>query len=361
MHSSLGSGPDARPIGGWTRATGTAIAALALLGIAGCRSTSKPPVATIHEPAYSAPTSDAVPAWLGEPLSWEKLARIEAWLDAEGRTASPQWRNQAELDLNSGRLEFARRELEQDGSKSAALAPRVRSAKAGFDKLLAREDLNPGQRKRAQDGAARADRLLAKAPAAKKPGGTPVVARAEWGAMKAKPALMDRTVGAYSRITVHHSADNDPVELDGSAARSYEAVRDIQRAHMNGKETHYGDIGYHFVIDPYGRVIEGRDLTWQGAHAKGDNNVKNIGICLIGNFDEEKPTEAALTALRRLMDDLRGRYSISRNMVYGHRDLRGTRCPGEHLARWVVGYRGGPPAAVTAQAGAPRRPARNAR
>src|SRR5205085_874472 len=104
-------------------------------------------------------------------------------------------------------------------------------------------------------------------------------------------------------------------------------MRDIQRAHMNGKETQFGDIGYHFVIDPYGRVLEGRELVWQGAHAKGDNNVRNIGICLIGNFDEEQPSEAALTALRRLVDDLRGRYSIARDMVYGHRDLRKTRCP----------------------------------
>ena len=130
---------------------------------------------------------------------------------------------------------------------------------------------------------------------------------------------------------------------------------------MQGKETHYGDIGYHFVIDPYGRVLEGRDLTFQGAHARGDNNVKNVGICLIGNFDQTKPSEAALTALRRLVDDVRSKYRIPRTLVYGHRDLRGTRCPGENLARWVTSYRGGPPAAVTAQAGAPRRPVQNGR
>ncbi len=366
MPFSHGSGSSARVVGGRQRTFGAAIAGLFLLVAAGCRSTPKPPVESMSSaPApYQLAQDDAVPPWLGEPLSWEKLARIETWLENEGRTATPQWRNQAELDLNSGRLEFARRELERDAPKeagaTAAITARLRSAKLGFERLALRDDLNAAQRKRAEDGAARAERLLARAPATKKATGLPVIARAEWGALKAKPALMDKTVGAYSRITVHHSADNDPVVLDGSPARTYEAMRDIQRAHMNGKETHYGDIGYHFVIDPYGRVLEGRELAWQGAHAKGDNNVRNIGICLIGNFDEEKPTEASLTALRRLLDDLRTRYGIARNMVYGHRDLRSTRCPGENLARWVISYRGGPPAAVTAQAAAPRRP-RNAR
>ncbi|MCY2961460.1 MAG: peptidoglycan recognition family protein [Planctomycetota bacterium] len=372
MPFSHGSGSNAVAVGGRSSALGTAIAGLlVLLFVTGCRSTPKPPTdEAARAPApYARPQDDAVPAWLGEPLSWEKLARVEAWLGNEGRSATPQWRNEAELVLNSGRLEFARRELERsterdadkEAARVAAVAPRLRTAKGGFDRLVLRDDLNAGQRKRAEDGAARAERLLARTPVAKKATSMPLVARADWGAMKAKPGLMDRTVGAYSRITVHHSADNDPVVLDGSAARTYEAMRDIQRAHMNGKETHYGDIGYHFVIDPYGRVLEGRELAYQGAHAKGDNNVRNIGICLIGNFDEEKPTDAALTALRRLIDDLRTRYSIARNMVYGHRDLRSTRCPGENLARWVISYRGGPPGAVTAQAAAPRRPARTGR
>ncbi len=108
---------------------------------------------------------------------------------------------------------------------------------------------------------------------------------------------------------------------------------------MNGKTTHYGDIGYHFVIDPYGRLFEGRDLRYQGAHANGDNNVGNIGICLIGNFEKEKPTQAALDALEREIGALRQKYDIPRSRVYGHRELRATECPGDALMRWVERYR----------------------
>jgi len=35
----------------------------------------------------------------------------------------------------------------------------------------------------------------------------------------------------------------------------------IQRDHMDAKG--WGDIGYHFRIDPSGRVLEGRELLWQ--------------------------------------------------------------------------------------------------
>ncbi len=319
------------------------IVLLACTLLAGCRTgartqaTAGPGMA--EPPSYA--REDAIPDWLGEPLSWDKLARIEAWLETEGRGASPAWRIEGELALNSGRVEFARRELEADAGKAGVLVPRLRTARVGFERVLAREDLSEAQRRRAKDGLARAERLLVATPS---PGGRrigiPVVARAEWGAMPPKLALMDRTVGAYTRLTVHHSADRDPVQLDGSAARSFQAVRDIQRAHMNGKETHYGDIGYHFVIDPYGRVIEGRDLAYQGAHAKGDNNVRNIGICVIGNFDNEKPTQAALAALRRTLDDLRRTYGIPASRVFGHKDLRSTECPGRHLTRWLESYRG---------------------
>jgi hypothetical protein len=164
---------------------------------------------------------------------------------------------------------------------------------------------------------------------------------------------MERTTGHYDRITVHHSAEPDPVPLDGSAERTFEAVRDIQRAHMNGANTGYGDIGYHFLIDPYGRVLAGRDLAWQGAHAMGENNVRNVGVCLLGNFDRQEPSSAALEALRRLIEELRREHAIPRQRVYCHKDLRGTECPGRNLERWVVAYRGG--AALTTAMG-PERP-----
>lgn len=318
------------------------VAFAALLFVAGACRTAPRANPVPYEPPSSAPVStpqnDTAPAWLTEPLSWEKMKTIETWLVTDGPHSSNLWRIEGELVLNLGRLELARRELAK-ANEPPTLNSRIRTAKAGLEHVMSEIDATPAQRKRAQSGLARAQTLLAQNPTTQKGIGVPVIARAAWGASPAHLDRMEKTQGPYTRITVHHSADKDPVSLDGSSAKTFEAVREIQHAHMDGKETGYGDIGYHFVIDPYGRVLEGRELVYKGAHAYGDNNIGNIGICLIGNFDKEKPTKAALESLQRVIEHLRKTYTIPRSRVYGHRELRSTECPGDNLMKWIQSYR----------------------
>lgn len=281
---------------------------------------------------------DFTPAWVGQPLSWEKLHEIEDWLTTQPSDSKSYWFIEGELELNRGRLEFARRDLGSEKSASTALQARVRAARGGFASVLANDQATAAQKKRATDGIDRADRMLGGSANKSTLGGIALIARAKWGAMLAHPEKMDKNKGGYRRITVHHSAERDPPELHGSVAESAAAVRSIQNAHMNGKNTGYGDIGYHFVIDPFGHVFQGRELMWQGAHSLGVNNIQNIGVCLIGNFDNEKPTEAALDALRKVLDSLRSQYKIPRSNVIGHCDLKSTECPGKYLEPWVKAY-----------------------
>jgi len=281
---------------------------------------------------------DVTPAWVGEPLSWEKLHEIESWLTAQGTDSQSYWYVEGELELNRGRLEFARRDASGEKTGASAVQARVRTARAGFERVLAREEATPAQKQRAQDGITRAERMLGTPTEKSTLGSIAVIARAKWGALIAHTEKMDKNKGGYRRITVHHSAERDPPELSGSIAASAAAVRSIQNAHMNGKDTGYGDIGYHFVIDPFGHVFQGRELVWQGAHAKGDNNIQNIGVCLIGNFENEKPTTAALDALHKMLDTLRKQYKIPRTSVIGHCDLKNTECPGKYLEPWVKAY-----------------------
>jgi hypothetical protein len=305
-----------------------------------CRSTTQqsvPPPMPV-EPMPVVPEPVRTPAWVGEPLSWEKLKEIESWIASQGEGADPYWKIEGELQLNQGRLEFARRE--SGGQKVApdTVKSRIQVALAGFRQIAADESASPSQKRRAQDGIARCQKSTGVARS------TPVaalamVSRAQWGAMTARYERMEKNKGGWTKITVHHSAEREPPPLDGSLAESAAAVRSIQKAHMEGKETGFGDIGYHFVIDPYGKVFQGRDLAWQGAHAYGDNNIHNIGVCLIGNFDVEKPTKAALDALAALLDDLRAKYKIARSSVFTHHELKATECPGRNLIPWVERYR----------------------
>lgn len=296
------------------------------------------PVPVAEPTATSAEPIETVPAWIGEPLSWNKLAEIESWLATQTGAPKGYWQVEGDLQLNLGRVEFAARERAAEKTTPASIQSRLRAARAGFERVAAEPEASPSQKKRAKDAIAKVDKRLG----AKPKGadfGVPVIARGQWKAMPAHTEHMDANQGGWKRITVHHSADREPPQLDGSLAASAAAVRSIQLAHVNGKETHYGDIGYHFVIDPYGKVFQGRELKYQGAHAYGDNNIQNIGVCLIGNFDEERPTEAALTSLRKMLDEMRSDYKIPRSAVFTHKDLKNTVCPGKYLAPWVAKYK----------------------
>jgi len=152
-----------------------------------------------------------------------------------------------------------------------------------------------------------------------------------------RPALPDHDAAwlvqgperPWRYIVVHHSATHR-----GSAA-SFDAWH---RNH-NG----WDELGYHFVIGngsltPDGFVETGSRWPKQkhGAHCKvGDDETYNdwgIGICLVGNFEREQPTEAQMCALARLVDYLRVKYTIPDRCIIGHGDVDQTRCPGRNFS-----------------------------
>lgn len=345
---------NARPTSVPGRTRGLLAVLLAVLVPMGACRTTPPPEPLAPAPPVSpspvAMASSRTPEWVGEPLSWSKLVDIETWLAAEGYSADPFWRVEGELALNQGRVELSRADPSGRSVADTAVRARVRTARTGFQRVVQGSEATPGQKKRAQAMITGCDKLLGTAPVGQALA-LAVIPRSQWGALPAHYDHMDKNRGGYRRITVHHSAEREPPDLNGSVAQSAAAVRSIQKAHMDGKETGWGDIGYHFVVDPYGRVFEGRELPWQGAHSAGANNIQNIGVCLIGNFDEEKPTKAALDKLRQLIDNLRSTWKIQRSQVLTHQELKKTECPGRNLARWVEAYRRlGTSAAVTAAA-----------
>ena len=135
------------------------------------------------------------------------------------------------------------------------------------------------------------------------------------------------------RITVHHSGnvsddDGDPKSM----------LRTFERNHQ---EKGWACIGYHFIIAKDGRVFEGRPLKYQGAHAGGENNLGNIGVCLMGDFDTTQVPKAQREALFDTLDRLGRTYGIKRNNVYGHRDFKTTECPGRNLYRLVEKFQNG--------------------
>lgn len=128
-------------------------------------------------------------------------------------------------------------------------------------------------------------------------------------------------------ITIHHDGMDSFIATDyASCASRIELIR------MGHRGKGWADIGYHFVIDRSGRVWEGRELCWQGAHVK-NHNEGNIGILCLGNFDLQKPSAAQLAMLERHTRLVMKQYRLSPASVRSHREwpAAATACPGRHL------------------------------
>lgn len=143
-----------------------------------------------------------------------------------------------------------------------------------------------------------------------------------------------------SRITVHHEGmDAFTATSKESAAERLQRIRSghLQRTAKSGER--WADIGYHYAIDPAGRVWECRSAQYQGAHVQ-DQNEHNLGVLMLGNFDRQQPTAAATAALDQFVSQQMRRFSVPRSRVYTHRELSPTACPGSSLQTYMVRTRG---------------------
>ena len=297
---------------------------ISLVLFCACASPAPEPVASAPEPTVS---------WRSMPLSWAKLDTLEDYLDSQAARADPASRLEAELELSEGRLTFARRERAHTSPQRTAL--RLARAEAGFEVVLADRFATSAQRRRARRGLddVEAERG-ATGTSVPLPGGG-IVTRLAWGALPADPGRLTPHRGTWSRITVHHSADQN-------------AIAGIQRYHMRTND--WGDIGYHFLVDSAGRVYEGRSLAWRGAHAgNASSNQGNLGICVLGDYSTGRPGAAALRSLEALVTALARAHGIPDARIIPHGDLKATDCPGPYLTSWTHNFRkGSRTAAVTA-------------
>lgn len=164
-----------------------------------------------------------------------------------------------------------------------------------------------------------------------------VLARSTWAKGSPIMARMNRADRPYDRITIHHDGmDAFTSTSQWAAAKRLESIR---QAHLNRRPEPFGDIGYHYLIDPSGRVWQGRELVWQGAHVK-DQNPGNLGICVMGNFNKQPANAAQKAALDRFVRQTMARHNISIANVKTHQERAPTECPGRNLQSYVALTRG---------------------
>lgn len=151
-----------------------------------------------------------------------------------------------------------------------------------------------------------------------------IIPRGEWGARYA-PGPYTRKVGNLEKW-LHHSVTVAP-DLVAPFTDDYAAVRSIEAI----TESRFGwGIAYSFLVTPAGLIFEGHGIDRVGAHTEG-HNTAGVGICLVGNYENAKPTQAQLDAVAWLL-----RHGVTKGwwktakLNGGHRDTKATACPGRH-------------------------------
>lgn len=172
------------------------------------------------------------------------------------------------------------------------------------------------------------------------------VERSHWAAHKNRPERM-RDDWDYTRIAIHHAGRSFTC---GPAALQMQEIQDMQ---MGRSTAASDDIGYHYALDCFGNVFEGRDIRFKGENVH-NYNTGVIGIVLLENLTAPDEGRDGVAVVRKLFDAMgfKGRPRVPEkqkqsleafivilreffyiNTLGGHREFPGQRgegkiCPG---------------------------------
>lgn len=150
--------------------------------------------------------------------------------------------------------------------------------------------------------------------------------RASWNASDPKPFIQH----VPERITIHH--EGTIFEMNDDAPKH---IKNVQTWGM-GKDRNWIDIPYHFLIDPNGKIYEGRNIFTVGETATEYDPTGHLLITCLGNFEEQEMSDEQLESLIGLIAYCCEKYAISPETIASHKDYSNqTVCPGKNLYKYL--------------------------
>jgi N-acetyl-anhydromuramyl-L-alanine amidase AmpD len=124
-----------------------------------------------------------------------------------------------------------------------------------------------------------------------------------------------RPISAIKTIIIHHSATPASISAEQIAA-----------FHVNKND--WPGFGFHYFIRTDGVIQQTNDLTSISYHA-GNQNPTSIGVAFAGDFDDNLPAQAQITAGAHLIAWLLDHLNLPLTAVEGHKKFAHTTCPGK--------------------------------
>ncbi|WP_168217895.1 N-acetylmuramoyl-L-alanine amidase [Occultella kanbiaonis] len=175
-----------------------------------------------------------------------------------------------------------------------------------------------------------------------------VYTRAQWGADETIMTWRPSYAGLQAAV-IHHTAGTNNYTADQSAS----IIRSIYRYHAITRD--WGDIGYNFLVDKFGRIFEGRTGSRTaapgqmtiGGHAR-PMNTHTMGVSVMGTYTEAPASSTVLRSVANVIAWQFGRAGLDMTArsglvstgtgvvpsgvelprIFGHRDVAQTACPG---------------------------------
>lgn len=157
-----------------------------------------------------------------------------------------------------------------------------------------------------------------------------IIKRSDWRAAEPVGSLLvNHKSNKINFITIHHT--ESPVR---KGRGEDELLRNIQNYHMKTKK--WGDIAYHFIIGPSGKIYECRDPKYAGDTATNYDTSGHFLVCFLGDFNKDKPSAPALESFMEFVPLKLAEYGLKSEDVKMHCESAATDCPGKHFKEWFI-------------------------
>jgi putative cell wall-binding protein len=156
-------------------------------------------------------------------------------------------------------------------------------------------------------GTSAADAALDNLAAPAAAGAPTIITRAQWGADEKWRRTPPKNTTFKAAVIHHTETTNDYTKTQVPAM-----LRSIYSYHARTLGWH--DIAYHFLVDKWGRVYEGRagSITGlpQGQHAAGFNQ-DTLGVSALGNYLKTNPPQVVVDTLAEVVGWKLGQYGVN--------------------------------------------------